>query len=63
MNIEYFCKKWDINDKIEIRYIKKVDSSYISYHHCIQHYENQDVPVHIQKKIEELYGIYPIISS
>ena len=63
VNIEYFCKKRDINDKIEIRYIKKDDNSYISYHHCIQHYENQSVPTNIQKKIEELYGIYPIISS
>lgn len=63
INVEYFCKKWDIDDKIEIRHIKKNDSEYISYHHCIKRYENQNIPIHIQNKIEALYGIYPILSS
>lgn len=60
--VDYFLKKRNINNKIEIRLIDRGGNKYISYHHCMKTIDNEPSKI-IKEKIQQLYWVYPLVIS
>jgi hypothetical protein len=56
--VEHFIKKWNIKNKVEVRYIKRENEEYISYFSAIK--STDEIPPKIKEKIKSIYGDYPI---
>ena len=57
-SVKHFIKKWNIKNKVEVRYIKRKNEEYISYSSAIK--STDEIPPKIKEKIKSIYGDYPI---
>lgn len=57
-SVEYFKRKRNIENKVELRYINKWVEKYISYFNAIK--SNNEISAKIKEKIKNIYGNYPI---
>ena len=57
-SVEHFKRKWNIENKVEVRYIERENEKYISYFNAIKW--GSEISLKIKEKIKSIYGDYPI---